>query len=96
MLLFGNLLAELAEISHASNFSEMEKLENVQHAVDFMSEHDVPRHVQGQVLSWTRFFHEHNAHTLKKKALLLRLPLRPPFREGPAARAASRSNFRCV
>ena len=41
VVLFGNLLADLAEINHASNQGEMEKLEMVQNVVDFMGEHDV-------------------------------------------------------
>ena len=56
---FGNILAELAEINRASSMTELEKLEKVQHAVDFMCDHEVPNHIQKQVLQWTRFSHDH-------------------------------------
>ena len=45
----------------------------MQHAVEFMREHDVSSHVQAQVLSWTRFFHDHTAQNLRKKASRLAL-----------------------
>jgi len=48
-VLAGNLLADLAEINHAANYSDVEKLEKVQHAVDFMSSHDVPKRVQVRI-----------------------------------------------
>jgi hypothetical protein len=56
IVVFGNLLAELAEINHATRELEVEKLKRVQHAVDFMNEHNVPASTRTQVRRWTRFF----------------------------------------
>jgi len=74
VLTFGNIMAELAEINHASNSTELEKLAKVQHAVDFMCDFDVPNDVQMQVLQWTRFAHDHQSHNVKRKDLLQQLP----------------------
>jgi len=60
----------------AAHFAEVEKLEKVQHAVEFMQEHDVSPAVQAQVLSWTRFYHDHTAQNLRKKVRGLALGMR--------------------
>ena len=55
--------------------SWMEKLEMVQNVVDFMCENDVAPALQSQIISWTRFYHEHSHTNLRKKEMLRKLPL---------------------
>eukprot|EP00802_Teleaulax_amphioxeia_P010134 Tamp_10159.p1 GENE.Tamp_10159~~Tamp_10159.p1 ORF type:complete len:600 (+),score=124.83 Tamp_10159:229-2028(+) len=74
ILIFGNLLADLAEINHAANSHVVEKLEKSQQAVELMSNYDVPRSVQMAVLEWIRFHHTHVGNTAREKALLTKMP----------------------
>ena len=63
----------MAEISHAVNGAKLEELERLQHAVDFMGQHEVPRALQAQVLRWTRFQHTHASKTAQDRNLLSKL-----------------------
>ena len=74
ILVFGNLLSELAELNHAARSEELTKMESVQAAVDFMAGHDVPFSLNNEVLRWTRFHHAHSTSNVKKKDFLDRLP----------------------
>jgi len=75
ILVFGNLLAELAEINRTARMLELSKMENVQGALDFMHGHDVPRWLNNEVLRYTRFRHEHSSGAEKKKEFLDNLPM---------------------
>ena len=50
ILVFGNLMSELAEINRAARVSELETMERVHAAMQFMSGHEIPRHLSDQVL----------------------------------------------
>ena len=54
--------------------AEVEKLERVQQAVDFMSDYNIPIALHTDVLRWVRFYHGHQAQNVKKKDLLAQLP----------------------
>jgi len=74
VMVFGDLLSELAEINHATRTQEIEQMEVVQAAVDFMAGHDVPKCLSRQVLNWTRFFHTHSKGNMRKSEFLHSLP----------------------
>jgi hypothetical protein len=75
IMVFGNLLAELAELNKAAREDEIEKMERVQAALDFSRTHQVPRNIMSEVLRWTRFRHRHSSGDLKKKDFLDSLPM---------------------
>ena len=75
VLIFGNLLSDLADIGHAANAAEVAKLKKVQSALDLMQHQDVPKHLQLAVIDWIRFHHTHIESSKKEKDLLAKLPL---------------------
>ena len=95
ILVFGNLLSELAELNHAARSEELTKMESVQAAVDFMAGHDVPFSLNNEVLRWTRFHHAHSISNVNKKDFDIDLVL---MRSGrPLARSLARAALsRCT
>ena len=74
IVVFGNLLAELADINRATQQVNMQKLERVQTAVDFLTEHSVPPNLRTKVLRWTRFFHAEGSDNARTKYFMDQLP----------------------
>jgi len=79
ILVFGNLLAELAEFNRTARMLELSKMENVQGALDFMHGHHVPRWLINEVLRYTRFLHEHGERRREKERVS-----RQPSNESPS------------
>lgn len=74
IVVFGNLLAELADINRATQQATVQKLERVQTAVDFLTEHSVPPNLRTKVLRWTRFFHAEGSDNTRAKNFMDQLP----------------------
>ena len=58
VMIFGNLLSELAAINQATRELELSTLDRVRAAKEFMEGYNIPHHLSNEVLRWTRFRHQ--------------------------------------